>query len=295
MEISKTITSPINRKKLLVELQASTPSTYLDTITTITSRGEEYSFTFSADAQHQTTVNTNLDSLISSHTTTPLPLALIYDYIEDHQTPQSTDATIIGLFKCQWAIKKGRREQREYKENNQPTSKTVVRDSYSYTFVEDSQGNPTMQIESYTRVLDWLMDDGSISFSKTLSTQQSEGYINRINREIRQGQMDKLMQDGNQLRIDANNLDPNSFPTQEDYEAMRDGFIYVANQLDLLWLHYETQIIHHISLGGSELWDAVDGETDSSILAILGIVVDQTTQRTVKDNIEYQITGYEPT
>ena len=284
-DYNRTITKSVLHKKLRLEILDEQG---LDGLICMKSIGDDFTFTFPAPLS--ASEETALDAVIDAHDDSPIPVARIYDFIQDFQDPLSTDFGIIGLYKKQWEIDKGKRIKREYMEDGTQNAKVVVRDVYTYTFVQDLQGNDTTQIDNYTRKIEWLMPDDSVAFSKVVSTQQSDGYINRINREVRQGQIDKLMQDGNQLRVDAANLDPNDFPDQATYEAMRDGFIAVADALDVLWLHYETQIDHHINLGGTGLWDAVDGETVQAILDILAIVVDQNTLRTVKDNIENQIT-----
>jgi len=283
MIISKTIEGEVNRTKLRDEIIAGGGN--LSTLTQIVSLGSVFTFTFELSP-----IEADLDTIISNHDNSDTPIARVYAFLGDFQEPTKTDFGIIGLYKKQWAIEKGRRISREYMESSDPGASVVVRDSYEYTYVQDSEGQNTPKIKSYARKIEWLMPDNSVGFEKTISTQQSDGYINRINREVRQGQMDKLMQDGNQLRIEAAALNPNDFPSQAHYEGMRDGFNAVADALDVLWIHYETEIAQYIQLGGSLLWDAVEAEADPSILGILGIVVDQQTLRTVKDNIEYQIT-----
>lgn len=200
--------------------------------------------------------------------------ALIYKYLPTDLDPKSYDFTLLGLNQLNWVIKKGRREERLYLDE---ASKIVVRDKYIY--VESTNG-----VKSYDRIIEWLFADGTVAFSKTVKTDSAVGSVTKLNRYIRQNQIDFLLDSGDGLRAQAE-LVP---------EPTKSQLIFVADSIDTLMKHYEYEVDYYIKRGGTGFSDAVNNETDSNILALLGIVVPKNDGSgeywTVKDSILGQIT-----
>lgn len=199
--------------------------------------------------------------------------ALIHKYLPGGLDPLTYDFTLLGLDQLNWVIKRGRREERLYLDE---TGKIVVRDKYVY--VESNSG-----VKSYDRIIEWLYPDQTVAYSKTVKTDSAVGSVTKLNRYIRQNQIDFLLDSGDGLRAQAE-LVP---------EPTKSQLLFVADSIDTLMKHYEYEVDYYIKRGGTGFADAVNNETDANILALLAIVVPKNDGSgeywTVKDSILNQI------
>ncbi len=208
---------------------------------------------------------------------------VIEQFIDDNseQELKRTDIQFLGLNKQAWDFERGARTERLYKDDN---DKVNIKDYYTYVMSTDNK-----DVISFERYIEWLDDNENILFSEQLSMPQSTKSIKAINREIRQGRLDYLESGAENLRTLAETLP----------EPLKTQYITVADNIELLFSHYDNEIRHYIERGTSEFEDAVNNETDSTILSILSIPVRQPDTDfpiglTAKQSIIYQLTGVKP-
>lgn len=197
----------------------------------------------------------------------------IWEYLENSSMGYSledvaqTDVTLIGMTQTPWTIEKGMRTQREYLND---LSEVVVR--FTYTYDLDSN----LQIVSVNRSIQYMDLLGEIGVEKDILKDLSDTQIISLNREVRQNQIDDLRGRGGALRATAVGLP----------EPAKSQYIHVADSVDLLWEHYNTD--EYVKTGGTSFKDAVENETDPTILAILAIVV-TAEGTTVDESILFEI------
>lgn len=191
--------------------------------------------------------------------------ALIFQYISNGQNPETTDFGLLWLDKQEWTIHKGRRVSRLYltpKEEDIWTPEyaneiqlKVVKDYYKYIMNWN-------KVVSYERELEWLDKDWNRIYEKVISHHSNVWWITALNKIIRDNQ----------------------------FNVLRELWKWTANEvyINTLMSYYKIQIDEYIELWTDTLINAINAETDPTILAILNWPA--ANFASVKDAIIYQIT-----
>lgn len=202
------------------------------------------------------------------------------EYSEDEL--KLLDIQFLGLTQQPWAFKRGARLERHYTDES---DNVIVLDEFVYTYSSDLR-----KIDSYIRTIYWKEENGNTFLSNNVTPVMSKKKLKKLNRDIRQGQLDYLEYAAEDLRELALTL-PEPYQTQ---------YTTIANSIDLLFDHYEVEIDHYIKRGAMEFENAVNSETDAQILAVLALPARQPDAvfplgLTVKQSIIHQLNGEMPT
>ena len=188
----------------------------------------------------------------------------------------------LGLDQDVWELTRGARVERLYTD---PADDSLrIRDSYTYTMTDgDRVATPS------TRKIEWFKTDGTVGLEVTRNLKFSPKSLKGVQREIRQGRIDYLETAAENLRELALTL---AEPEKTQYNT-------VADNIDNLFAHYEHDVLEYIQRGTMAFENAVNNETDATILAILAIPArapdaDFPNGLTVKQSIIYQLTGVKP-
>ncbi len=184
------------------------------------------------------------------------------------------DITFLGLLQGPWDFSRGARTERKYYNE---TGDIVVRDAYTYVMDASNKS-----IVSVKRHIEWYNSDASVKVSKDITPSMDVKKIKQLNRDVRQGRIDYLESAAEDMRSQS------AFVP----EPIKSQLIMVADMMDAMFLHYETEVTRYVSRGTTDLEDAVNSETDPTILTTLGITTP--IGWTVKESIIYQITGVAP-
>ena len=190
----------------------------------------------------------------------------------------SIDFSLLGLNATPWEFSRGARTVRKYTDDN---GDLVVSDNYTYT-MDDGR-----TVSAITRNIEWFNGDGSVGKTKNVTSAISRKKLKELNRLFRQGRMDYLEASAEEFR-DVADLSPEPYKTQ---------YNQIADSIDVLFDHYADVVLKYISRGTMEFEDAVENETDPTILAIHAIpTAPPSTQfpsgLTVRTSILYQLRGY---
>ena len=197
-----------------------------------------------------------------------------------------TNVTFLGLDQGPWILNRGQRQYRRYESEGQ----LRVKDSYIYTM--DSENR---RVEGMSRRLEWYESDSTtVGLFKDINISTTPESLKKLNREIRQNRMDFLESGAENLRTIADSL-----PDSEPYTTQAAQLNQVANSIDLLFSHYAIEIAEYIQRGTSAFENAINNETNATILTILAIPVREPDTYfpnglTVKQSIIYQINGTVP-
>jgi len=197
----------------------------------------------------------------------PLLEELGYGFMSPEQLSSLEMKILTGLDKQPWTKDQQRKNSREYNYAGIPA--VIIR----FTYVLEGK-----KIKSFQKFIEWLKADGNVGISKDITPDDGVGKIIKLNKSIREDQIDYLREQGDILRETAE-----LFP-----EPTKSQYIQVADSVDLLLLHYDAPITEYEKTGDSAFKDAIDNETDATILAILAIIVNTELQN-VKDVIFEQI------
>lgn len=213
-----------------------------------------------------------LKGKLEAHKGLPAPKALIFDHLPLNVDPKKYDFTILGLIQKDWTTDRGRRIERLYVDSE---GKTAVRDKFIYT------NSTNGWVKSYTRTIEWLNSDGSIAMSKVLKSESGYGNISKLNRIIRNKRIDYLFDEGEALRDLAKTLP----------EPSKTKYIEVADGLDSIYQHYESDIRRYVERG-IEFKEKIISEADANIKKLLDTQVPKKGDQfwTVRDSILYTIT-----
>jgi len=209
--------------------------------------------------------------LILNNTTNTLTQeALIYNHLSTDIDPKKKDFTLLGLKQSIWETVKGRRIERIYTDLD---NKTVVRDCYSY--LDNERG-----VVSYERVVEWLNFDQEIVFSKIIKNEDNIGALIKLNRNIRQNQIDYLIDSSIQLKELSNSVD----------EPLKSMFIQISDATNSIMKFYSIDIDDYVKVGDDEFENKLNGETVTEILELLSVTVpSKDGYYTVLDSILNQI------
>ncbi len=206
----------------------------------------------------------------------------IEQFIDDHSLDEliRTDIQFLGLNQESWGFERGARTERLYKDG----SNTAIRDYYTYTMTNDDRA-----VTGLDRHIEFFDNSGAIIHTIDISKPQNVKSIRSLNREIRQGRLDYLESHAENLRDLAATLP----------EPAKSQYILVADSIDLMFAHYKVEVEEYISRGTMSFENAVNNETDATILNILAIAArapdaDFPNGLTVKQSIIYQLTGVKP-
>lgn len=233
---------------------------------------------------------------------------LIYDRLLEqtgknmtHGAIGLTDITFLGLEQSDWDIYRGMRQFRNYYYDNDEirtvvdedgvestyelkTDTVAIQDHYEYTLSADGKS-----ITDLTRYIEWYDFKGNIGLTKTISENLTAKKLKSINRAIRQNRIDYLESAGEEAAIAANSV-------PEPYASY---YTQVAAGVETLLLHYKNEVDDYINHNFMDFENAVNNETDASIIAILDLVARQPDTEypnglTVKQSIIHQLTGVKP-
>jgi len=182
--------------------------------------------------------------------------ALDYEYLSEGML-MSLDFTLLGLEQVDWTIKRGRRENRYYYNDK---NELVVEHLYNYEYTQS--GN----VKNYTQTINWYNKQGQIGLTKNVNVKKGSGSITRLNRTIRQNQIDFLIEEGENLRYLVTTLTLDNFGGNQ---ALMDGtiaaYLDVANSLDFLVKYFDKQINLYILRGIKDFENNVRGIIDGII------------------------------
>ncbi len=190
-------------------------------------------------------------------------------------------ASAEGLSRDPWSFDRGGKTERCYKDQS---SNPLIRVYYTYIY-----SNGVRDIESFQEFIEFKKENGEVFLTIEVPNSQSSKVLHDLNRVIRQGRIDYLETTAKAL----GELAPSeSEPWKTNYET-------VSNNIDTLFDHYQAQIDEYISRGTMSLENAVNSETDQSILDILNTDArkpdaDFPNGLTVKQSIMYQLEGSVP-
>lgn len=191
------------------------------------------------------------------------------------------DIAHLGLEIEAWDYKRGAKTERLYKDAE---GNVKVKIFYTYTF-EDSNRKavPTL------RTIEWYDVDDTVKLSKSKNLIYSTKSLKSVQREIRQGRIDHLEGSAEELRTLADLLP----------EPQKSQYITVADNIDFLFTHYEHAIQEYIKRGTMEFENAINSETDPTLLSIFDIPVYPADSEfpnglTVKESLLYQLNGTIP-
>lgn len=201
------------------------------------------------------------------------------EYSEDEL--KTINIQFLGLTQQPWTFKRGAKLQRHYTDEN---NNTIVCDEFVYTYSPDLR-----KIDSYTRGIEWKGEDGVTFLFKDITPVQDKKKLKQLNREIRQGQLDYLEYAAEDLKDLAQTLP----------EPLKTQYTTIADSINLLFSHYEVEIEHYIQRGTMEFENAINNETNPSILAILALPARQPDVLypyglTVKQSVIHQLNGEVP-
>lgn len=193
-----------------------------------------------------------------------------------------TDIQFLGLNQGAWEFNRGARTTRDYTDDS---DNLLVRDSFSYTLT-----NSDRDVATLTRQIEWFNSSGTAEITKDTTPTISQKQLKAVNREIRQGRLDYLESAAENLRTIAETLS----------DPLKSQYISIADSIDALFVHYGSEVTHYIQRGTLEFENAVNGETDATILAVLALPsrpadAEFPVGLTVKQSILYQLTGVIPT
>ncbi len=190
-------------------------------------------------------------------------------------------ASAEGLSRDPWSFNRGGKTERCYKDQSE---NVLIRVYYTYTY-----SNGVRDIESFQEFIEFKKSSGEVFLTIEVPNSQSSEVVNKLNRAIRQGRIDYLETTAKALGM----LAPiESEPWKSNYET-------IANNIDTLFDHYQVQIDEYIARGTMTLEDAVNAESNQSILDILSTDARKPDAEfpnglTVKQSIMYQLEGTVP-
>lgn len=192
------------------------------------------------------------------------------------------DIQHLGLTQNPWDYRRGAKTERIY--NCVTDGNICVKHLFTYTF-----SNGERDIQDIHVKIEWYDASEQVKLTKEYDKLMSAKQRKQINREIRQGRLDHLEGEAENLRTLALGV-PEPFKTQ---------YNTVADNLDFLFSHYQTEVNSYIQRGTMDFENAVNNETDPTILAILAIPAlppqpEFPNGMTVKESIIYQLTGVIP-
>ena len=174
----------------------------------------------------------------------------------------------LSLKSDDWILDKGRKSYRKYYNH---LGELCAEISFDY----ELDGN---RVVDYSKKIDYFTMDG-VGLSKSINVKVSVDSILKLNKAIWVNQIDYLRAKGEELRVLSEAL-PEPHKTQ---------YLQVAGAVDSLWSHYKDEIIEYEQIGGDTFPNAVNNESDPSIIGTLSIPVNEKGE-TVKEVILNQIT-----
>lgn len=170
---------------------------------------------------------------------------------------------ILGLTKKPWLYERGKKTTRDYLDSD---DNLVCQIRCEY--IEDDLGH----ITNVNKFIDFYTNEGTVGMTKDVSKEYTSRELKKLNREVRQNQIDHL-------------------------EAVGEEAPAVAPILNAIFDHYESDVDSYILRNGTGFEDAIRDEANPTITAYLNIVVEPAEVReddidlTIRGGILYQITG----
>lgn len=207
------------------------------------------------------------------------------DFLNDYDVEElgSIHLVTLGLIQGNWQQKRGANQVKEYRDP--ADNKVKVREIVTYTM--DSGNRRVVDLQ---KSIEYLDNYGNVIHTKPILRDPLSGKkLKEINRAIFQGRVDYLETAASNLRLLANTLP----------EPTRSQYIAVADSIDLMFSHYEHEVMEYVSRQTDAFELAVINETDPQILAILEIPVqvpnaEFPTGLTARQSLMHQFTGEKP-
>ena len=216
-----------------------------------------------------TAEETEFDSLITAHDSTKYSQLRIYPYVADKRGEliENVDYTHIGLVKSSPWYDKGRKISNAYYDDDNETTEIVKKTFTDWHEDEDDGQGGTVSVWKGLEINhEWKANDDTVAVSKIThkklnKTEQGEQKAKRRRRQI-----SSLVERAKGTPAEA--------------------------LVDAIFAHYSNETTQYKDTGSSVLEDAINNETDPTILTYLGIVVGMPgdVDATIKDSILYEIT-----
>lgn len=206
---------------------------------------------------------------------------LLQEYSE--QELRETNANLLPLKKKKWKFNRGARTEQHYVDSE---GNVNAKETYIYTWSEDGR-----QVIDFTRSFVFMDDEGEPLFDEIDTTPDKDAItIEEINEAIRARQIRYLRTTAKSLKALADTLPASPF---------KDALINASSGVNLVLGHYSVQINLYEKYGTTDWEDAMDSESDPTILFILDSVlrqpdVDFPNGLTGRQSILFQITGVKP-
>lgn len=204
---------------------------------------------------------------------------LINEY-DDSELKSRTIKTFVaeGAVREPWGFSRGAKTERFYKTEG----KILIRVYYSYNYK-----NGFRDVADLDQYIQYYDSNETVFLTIDLNKQLSIKGLAALNREIRQGRIDYMVEAGKELAQVA-------LIVPEPYAT---AFTNAAAAVPLILEYYHNEIADYIAIPeNSDFEDAVNGESNQDILDLFTLMVrppdaDFTEGLTMKESILHQLTG----